>query len=90
MRTIDLDDWPVIELWPGRRLFCGGPDVLPVIVSIPRGCMMGIPGRKSDQAFFGSISRTSLVVTGSHAKGKVGRLIEMLVAAERPDGAVAL
>lgn len=92
MRTINLDDYATVEVWPGRRLYCTSPDDLPSIFQLPRSTMTGLQGKERDQLHFGTLDRTTVLVSGSHKKGRAWMLADALISAERPDeeGVVAL
>lgn len=85
MRTINLDDYATVEVWPGRRLYCTSPDDLPSLFQLPRSTMTGLQGKERDQLHFGTLARTTVLVTGSHKKARVLMLADALVSAERPD-----
>jgi hypothetical protein len=91
MRTIHLDDCKVIELWGGRRLFCSGSgDDDPSIINLPRGSMTTLNGSRNQQLMFGTVGKTTLIVSGSRSKGKVAALAQAIIESERPDARVVL
>lgn len=88
MRTIDIDTYSVIELWPGRRLLCMNGDDPALLISLPRSAMAVITGRERAQLTFGSATKTSVVVSGP--KQRIASLATMIVTAEQPDARAAL
>ena len=90
MRTINLDDYTTLELWSGRRLYAADATTGGfIIIALPKGAVVVTPGKtdaSNDQAAFGSVGATTLLVNGNHGKGRVTMLAVMLQVMEQPTG----
>jgi hypothetical protein len=88
MRTIDIDEHPHVELWPGRRMLLLNGDDDPALISLPRSSMTIIHGSTRSQLAFGSATKSTVIVTGQ--KARIVKLASTIVGGERPEGAVLL
>lgn len=84
MRTINLDEHPHIELWPGRRLCLWDEDQsTPTIIALPKASMSVLRGSRNDQVMFGTSRQTTTIIT-SKKDGRAASLASLIAHSERP------
>lgn len=86
MRDINLDTFPMVEVWRGRRLYCT-TDEGPLLFTLPRGAMTATGNKTISFLAFGSASSTQVRLTGSVKRGRIKALAEAIIEMERPTGA---
>ncbi len=85
LRDIDVDQYRQVEVWRGRRLLLEGADGSVLLMKLPGGAMSRSAGVKDHvAASFGSVSATSVRLTGSARKGRLAAIVHAIIEMERP------